>query len=154
MRSVTVMKRKESLARWLAVLAVTCVTPYLASASDAAHRVHASILSRESSLHTSLSNRDVYLLRVSPRQGPAFDAIAVDSYPGYATALPIGLLHPGAVVSIRLIRNPDCDRSAGANDADTLRCFTIEHGSWKLPKRSFFRRDVVEVANPRMPRIP
>jgi hypothetical protein len=36
---------------------------------EAAHRVNAVLLSEESSLHTSVSNRDVYRLRVTPPHG-------------------------------------------------------------------------------------
>jgi hypothetical protein len=39
------------------------------------HRVKAVLVSQESSLHTSVSNQNVYLLRIVPRSGAAFDAL-------------------------------------------------------------------------------
>lgn len=92
-------------------------------------------MNRESSLHTSVGNRDVYLLRITPRSGAAFDAIAVDSYPGYAEALPLRRLTKDVTFSVKLVRTPYCDHSV-TNDGQELavRCFMIDHGSLKMPK--------------------
>jgi hypothetical protein len=102
---------------------------------EISHRVRAIVMNRESSLHTSVGNRDVYILRVTPRRGSAFDAIAVDSYPGYAEALPLRRLTKDVIFSLKLVRTPYCDRPATANVQDPdMRCFAIDHGSLKLPK--------------------
>lgn len=102
---------------------------------EAAHRVNAVLLTEKSTLHTSVSNRDVYLLRVTPRHGAAFDAIAIDSYPGYADALPLHDLAKDTRFSVMLIRTPYCDL-AGSEAQEAVRCFAIERGSWKGPKTS------------------
>jgi hypothetical protein len=105
------------------------------SQGEVSHRVRAILMSQESSLHTSVSNRDVYLLRVTPRSGAAFDAIVIDSYPEYAEALPLGRLTKNVTFSVKLIRTPYCDRpDSGDGQEFAIRCFTIEHGSLKMPK--------------------
>lgn len=101
--------------------------------STGSHRVNAVLVAQESSLHTSLSNRDVYLLRVMPHHSEAFDAIAIDNYPGYADALPLHDFSKDARFSVKLIRTPYCDQAGGEGQA-VLRCFTIERASWKGPK--------------------
>jgi hypothetical protein len=118
------------------VTAVITATVTLAQA-EISHRVKAVLMNRESSLHTSVGNRDVYLLRVTPRSGAAFDAIAVDSYPEYAEALPLGRLPKNVTFSVKLVRTPYCDRSANSDGQEPgVRCFTIDHGSLKMPKNS------------------
>jgi hypothetical protein len=123
--------------------AARCVVALLVMAGtsvvqgEATHRVNVVLLEEDSSLHTSVSNRDVYLLRVTPRKGTAFDAIAVDSYPPYAGALPAHLLNKGGTFSIKLMRAPYCDRASGGDgEGHAVRCFTIDHGSWKMPKNA------------------
>jgi hypothetical protein len=102
---------------------------------EISHRVRAILMNPESSLHTSVGNRDVYILRVTPRKGSAFDAIAVDNYPGYAEALPLRRLTKDVTFSLKLVRTPYCDRPPAANVQDPdMRCFAIDHGSLKIPK--------------------
>jgi hypothetical protein len=71
--------------------------------STESHRVKATLVSQD---HTNVSNRDVYLLRVIPRSGGAFDATAVDTYPAYLEALPLHGLSKNVTLSVRLIRAP------------------------------------------------
>jgi hypothetical protein len=97
---------------------------------ETAHRVNASVLAERSSVHTSIANRDAYLLRVTPRSGTAFDAIAIDSYPGYAEALPLHDMTKDARFSVRLIRTPYCDRPD--NEGEVVRCFAIERKGLKI----------------------
>jgi hypothetical protein len=123
---------------------VTTVTLLLVSlfscprqaASENPHRVHATILRRESSLHTSLSNQDVYLIQVVPKSGKAFTARMIDEYPSYANALPDSALREGGKLSVALQRAPYCDgvpSQANAEGADSsVRCFAVVHGSWKF----------------------
>jgi hypothetical protein len=106
----------------------------VAMAQDAgSHRVKASLVSQESSLHTSVSNQDVYLLHVIPHSGVAFNAVAMDSYPSYARALPLGRFDKTVAFSVKLIRTPDCDR-APEQSSPSIRCFAIDRRSLKLPK--------------------
>jgi hypothetical protein len=115
--------------------AITATT--FVSQAEVSHRVRATLMNRESSLHTSVGNRDVYLLRVMPRNGATFDAIAVDSYPGYAEALPLRRLTKDVTFSVRLIRTPYCDRLVSSDGQElAVRCFTIDHGSLKMPKNA------------------
>jgi hypothetical protein len=104
---------------------------------ELSHRVTVILLNRESSLHTSISNRDVYLLRVTARSGAAFDAIAVDSYPEYAEALPLRYLTKDVTFSVKLVRTPYCDRPASGDGQElAIRCFMIDRGSLKMPKNA------------------
>jgi hypothetical protein len=106
------------------------------AASENPHRVHATILRRESSLHTSLSNQDVYLIQLIPKSGKAFTARMIDEYPSYANALPDSALREGGSLSVALRRAPYCDEVLGqatAVDADSsVRCFAVVDGSWKF----------------------
>jgi hypothetical protein len=107
------------------------------SQGEVSHRVRAILMKRESSLDTSVGNRDVYLLRITPRSGAAFDAIAVDSYPGYAEAFPLHRLTEDVTFSVKLVRTPYCDRSVSSDGQElTIRCFMIDHGSLKMPKNA------------------
>lgn len=118
------------------VTAVITATVTLAQA-EISHRVKAVLMNRESSLHTSVGNRDVYLLRVTPRSGAAFDAVAVDSYAEYAETLPLCRLTKDVTFSIKLIRTPYCDRAIKSEGQElTVRCFMIDHGSLKIPKNA------------------
>lgn len=105
------------------------------AASEISHRVHATVLRRESSLHTSLSNQDVYLIQVVPKSGKAFLAKMIDEYPSYADALPDAVLSEGGKLSVALRRTPYCDQPLGpVNTTGTdqsVRCFAVVHGSWK-----------------------
>jgi hypothetical protein len=119
----------------LAAAAITATAAI--SQGEVSHRVRAILMNRESSLHTSVGNRDVYLLRVTPRSGAAFDAIAVDSYPGYAEALPLHHLMKDVTFSVKLVRTPYCDRSVSSDGQElAIRCFMIDHGSLKMPKNA------------------
>jgi hypothetical protein len=102
--------------------------------SEASHRVNASFLAERSSVHTSVANRDAYLLRVTLRSGRAFDALAIDSYPGYADALPLHNMTKDAHFSVVLIRTPYCDRPD--NEGEVVRCFAIDRKSLKVRRGS------------------
>lgn len=95
--------------RALAVVGAGCTINVAMAQSTESHRVKATLVSQESSLHTSVSNRDVYILRVIPRSGVAFDATVVDIYPAYAQALPLHGLSRNMTFSVKLIRTPYCD---------------------------------------------
>lgn len=100
-----------------------------------AHRVHAVVVSRESSVRTTITNQDIYLLQVAPRRGEAFTALAIDEYPYYGQPLPGALVSTARPVSLRLRRTPYCDRVMAKSNAGSeaaLPCFTIEHDSWKV----------------------
>ena len=71
--------RKLNLALYLLAM-LSWVIGSTAMAQEGSHRVKATMIARESSLHTSVNNRDVYLLRVTPRHGEPFDALVVDNY--------------------------------------------------------------------------
>jgi hypothetical protein len=109
----------------------------LAAKGEAAHTVKAVVVDQESSLHTSVSNRDVYRLQLMPREGAAFEAIAIDSYPSYAEALPLRQLAKDVPFSVKLIRTPYCDLPAiGEGQGPAVRCFKIERGSLKVPRNA------------------
>lgn len=131
------MRNRNQAANYLAVgLCVTgmAMADYLPSAgAEVSHQVKVVLLRKESSLHTTISNRDVYLLRVIPQKGAAFDAVAIDSYPGYAKALPVQNLGD-VTFSMRLIRTPDCDRPSGYDAQKSIRCFRIDRTGWHTPK--------------------
>lgn len=99
-------------------------------AAEDLHRVRATMIERESSLHTSVDNRDVYRVRVAPQRGRPFDALVVDNFPSYAEALPDYLQREGATFSIELRRTPYCDQS-GVDEGKLTRCFSVTHGSWR-----------------------
>jgi hypothetical protein len=115
------------------LLSIVCSWSELA-ASEVPHRVHATVLRRESSLHTSVSNQDVYLIQVVPKSGKAFTARMIDEYPSYGNALPDAVLREGGELSLALRRAPYCDQPEEANATGTdpsVRCFAVVHGSWK-----------------------
>lgn len=125
----------RDVTRATAFLVAGCMVNMLMAQSTGSHRVRATLMNQQSSLHTSLSNRDVYLLRVTPRKGGAFDAIAVDSYPGYAEALPLHGMSGNLTFSVRLIRTPYCDLQASDDgQEEPIRCFSIKRDSFKAPK--------------------
>lgn len=112
------------------LVAILLIVVSCAVRAETAHRVAAVLVSQESSIHTSLSNRDVYRLWVRPRHGVAFQAVAIDSYPSYAPPIPLHDLAKDATFSIKLTRTPYCDRTSDENQKP-IRCFEIERGSWK-----------------------
>lgn len=106
-------------------------------ASESSHRVHVTILRCESSIHTSLSNRDAYIARVQSRSGKQFVARIVDRYPGYSDAPLLTPAKDDAPLSVALRRAPYCDSQASEPDGtDQMRCFEVVHGSWRLPKNT------------------
>jgi hypothetical protein len=108
-----------------------------AAASEAAHRVKVTIVRLESAIHTSLSNHDVYLVQVTRKSGSTFAARMVDEYPSYAETLPVASLSERAIFSVALRRTPYCDVASREQSADqSMRCFAVVHGSWKIPKRN------------------
>lgn len=118
-------------------LILACLSSYhRLAASESSHRVHATIVRRESALHTSVSNQDVYLIQVIPKSGKAFTARMIDEYPSYATALPSSVLREGGTLSVALQRAPYCDgvpSQVNAEGSDSsVRCFAVVHGSWKF----------------------
>jgi hypothetical protein len=102
--------------------------------SSAAHRVKITLLSHESSIHTSLENRDAYIVRVTARSGREFVARMIDEYPSYAADPPFSSLADGAVFSVALRKMAYCDSGLADGVQQPMRCFALVHGSWKLPK--------------------
>lgn len=107
-------------------------------ASEQTHRVKVTIVRRESSIHTSISNQDVYIIQVLQRGGSTFVARMIDEYPSYAERLPSTSLKEGELFSIAMRRTPYCDQRSN-DDADeradpSVRCFSMVHGSWRIPK--------------------
>lgn len=106
------------------------------AASENPHRVHATVLRRESSLHTSLTNQDVYLIQVTPKSGKTFTARMIDEYPSYGSALPESAVRQGRQLTVALRRAPYCDEAPGEANAagvdSSVRCFALVHGSWKF----------------------
>lgn len=102
------------------------------SASEQVHRVKVTIVLRESSLHSSVVNRDSYLIQVSPKSGKAFTARMIDEYPSYEDKLPYISVSDGAAFSVALRRASYCDDLENAGSS--IRCFAVVHGSWKVPK--------------------
>jgi hypothetical protein len=135
---VTLMRNCVSdVTRALTAVVVGFTVSVAMAQGAGAHRVKAMLVSQESSLHTSVSNRDVYLLRVMPRSGVGFDATAVDSYPGYAEALPLHGLSKGVIISVKLIRTPYCDLPASEDgQRASTRCFAIERDTVRAPKNA------------------
>jgi hypothetical protein len=127
-------KRPMTRMAWQIFAMIAVVT---VNRGETPHRVKAGLIKQESALHTSIGNRDVYLLRVTPRNGTAFDAIVEDEYPGYAEPLPLHRLTKDLTFSVKLVRTPYCDRPVGGDGQETtVRCFTIERGSLKMPKNA------------------
>jgi hypothetical protein len=114
----------------LGTLGATALTP--------AHRVNVTVIRHTSSLHSSIGNRDEYVVRVILKTGSTFTAKMIDEYPGYADALPFTSLRDGVPFSTALRRMPSCDggliRAEDGDSEQSLRCFEVVHGSWRLPK--------------------
>jgi hypothetical protein len=105
------------------------------SSREVAHRVNVTILRCESSIRTSVSNRDAYVVRVRPKSGREFEARIVDEYPGYSEPSPISFDKHIESASVALRRAPYCDSEAsGQSRNDQIRCFEVVHGSWRIPK--------------------
>jgi hypothetical protein len=131
------LTKSKTMMQSICFVAAAITATALVSQAEVSHRVKAILKNRESSLHTSVGNRDVYLLRVTPRSGAAFDAIVMDSYPGYAEALPLRSLAKDVTFSVKLIRTPYCDRSVNSDGQElAIRCFMVERDSLKMPKNA------------------
>lgn len=121
--------------RWLLLIymLVLAVAPGF-SDPGSAHRVYVRVVQRIASVRTSLSNMDEYLVQIKSKSGNAFTAKMIDEYPAYARALPIASLQDGVPFSVSLRRMPTCDDHASGLNGSGLRCFSMVHGSWRLPK--------------------
>jgi hypothetical protein len=105
------------------------------SATETPHRIKVVVVQRQSSIHSSTGNLDIYLVRLVPKSGRAFVAKMIDEYPSYAATLPESSAVEGATFSAALRRTPYCDSKSSAGGADqSVRCFAVVHGSWKLSK--------------------
>jgi hypothetical protein len=123
--------------RTIANIVFTATIAVLAANGQTAHRVTAALVEQESSLHTSMSNRDVYRLRILPHKGAAFEAVAIDSYPSYEAALSLQGLAKDTSFSISLVRTPDCDERFGGDGTNSsVRCFAIVRSSLRTPKNA------------------
>jgi len=104
-------------------------------AENATHRVMVTVVHRESSIHTSVANRDSYLIQVTPKSGKVFTARMIDEYPAFEETLPDASVSDGADFSVALRRSSYCDdRWSGKDAKSSMRCFAVVHGSWKVPK--------------------
>ncbi len=119
----------------IAILVLIAVSMPAHSESLTAHRVKVTIVRQESSVHTSLENRDAYLVRVIPKSGKAFFARIVDQYPADSDRPQLSLVIDQARISAALRRTPYCD-GVDEETGGLLRCFQVVHGSWRLPKAS------------------
>jgi hypothetical protein len=118
-----------------AILVVGQIGICSCSASEVAHRVNVTILRCESSILTSVGNRDAYVVRVRPKSGGEFEARIVDEYPGYSDPSLISLDKDVASASVTLRRASYCDSEASRQGGtDLIRCFEVVHGSWRIPK--------------------
>ena len=105
--------------------------PIAVCSAQASHRVSVTLLRQESSIHTSLTNRDSYIVRIQPKSGKRFDARIVDQYPSY---VPDAALLPASDdinYSVSLRRAPYCD---SVLDGSKMKCFEVVHETWRLPK--------------------
>jgi hypothetical protein len=132
-------RRREMLitgkGRKYAFYFVASIMATVIAQGESAHRVKVIFLRQESALHTSLENRDVYLVSVRPKKGTDFVARVVDQYPGYADTPHVSSANSEMLLSVTLRRAPYCDGApTGPNDEGTVRCFEAVHGSWRLPK--------------------
>jgi hypothetical protein len=128
---------RKSLRTAAGIVFTAIMFAVLVAQGEAAHRVTAALVDQESSLHTSVSNRDVYRLRIMPRKGASFEAVAIDSYPSYAEVLSLRGLAKDATFSIRLVRTPYCDEISGTDGKGALvRCFAIERSGLKVPRNA------------------
>lgn len=118
--------------------AVCCLGGCIAASvlhADMAHRVKVTILRHESSVRTSLGNRDSYLVKVIPKSGKVFVSRIVDTYPEYSDTPRLDLVKDGEVLSVSLRPAQYCDASATPDgEVQPVRCFQVIHSSWRLPK--------------------
>jgi hypothetical protein len=102
---------------------------------EAPHRVHVTVLRRESALRSTTGNRDAYLIRIAPAKGKPFNARMIDEYPGYAEGLPASYIGENVRLSVELRRAPNCDQpsveSVALTDEGGLHCFELVHQSWR-----------------------
>lgn len=113
------------------------VSHAIVNASEASHRVTVTVLRHESSIRTSVGNRDAYVVRVQPKGGVSFVARIVDRYPGYSDTALIPAAENDSHLSVALRRAPYCDSGQIETDStDQMRCFEVVHGSWRLPKQA------------------
>jgi hypothetical protein len=104
-------------------------------AENVTHRVKVTVVRRESSIHSSVANRDSYLIQVTPKSGKVFMARMIDEYPPYEDTLPLTSVNDGAGFSVALRRAAYCDDGLTTSSLDSsMRCFAVVHGSWKVPK--------------------
>ena len=122
--------------RMITLIAVTSLGLSL-HAAEIPHRVRATILERESSVRTSISNHDVYRIAILSRKGGRINARMINDFPGYAEPIPDELRN-GAIFSVELRHASFCDEGNGglgvgpvSENEPGLRCFTVVHGSWK-----------------------
>lgn len=120
------------------------------------HKVHVLVLARSSSVHTSQSNQDVYLVEILPKHGSSFYGKVVDDFPSYDEGLAAQLAERAAPFTVELQRDSFCDlsaefmsinghlnaaeliasRSPGEEESTRaepkmLRCFSAVHRTWK-----------------------
>jgi hypothetical protein len=120
------------------------------------HKVHVLVLARSSSVRTSQSNLDVYLVEIQPKHGNSFYGKVVDDFPAYEGSLTPQPMGTGVPFTVELRRDSFCDlsadfmgidkhlnaaeliatRSEGGAEArkaepEMLRCFSAAHGTWK-----------------------
>jgi hypothetical protein len=105
--------------------------PVTAHAVLASHRVNVTLLKQESSVHTSLANRDSYIVRIRPKTGKMFEARIVDEYPGDLPAPALLPARDDINYSVSLRRAPYCD---SVTDGSEIKCFEADHNSWRSPK--------------------
>ena len=125
--------------KWLAVagfMAGIVLSETVRADAPEYHRVQAVILSSESSVRTSMRNRDSYIAEVIPRHGSHFLARLVDDYPAYREPLPKWISTGQATFTVELKRAEYCDdqKAVGGTEneaAPGMRCFVPLHGSWK-----------------------
>lgn len=135
-RETLLMKASSNRVYSCTLLVMAIVASHVTSvASENGHRVHVTIIRCESSIHTSVSNRDAYIVRVQPKSGKQFVARIVDQYPGYSDAPLISHTKDDVLLSISLQRAPYCDSAMNPADSlESMKCFEVVHGSWRLPK--------------------
>lgn len=126
---------QKSLTIGLTLICFASCTGIVAAQTQIAHRVRVILDAQEADVRTSVANLDIYSIRVQPKSGPAFEGIAPDRYPNYEQGLPTALIGQDRSISVKLRRTPYCDRGGEKrNDRVALPCFTVVHGSWKMPK--------------------
>ena len=148
------MTRSRAVGACIALIVCLTTSGSGNAETSGGHRVQATLLETGTSVRTSLSNHDSYLLRVSPHHGQPFLARVTDDFPSYAEPLPDSLRQKGATFSIVLRRADFCDKSASTltgavadstmpyGTAEPLQCFTLVHGSWrgdKLPSDEWWK---------------